>query len=222
MTFSGIIHDRLVKNISGHLDRSRNNYSSHGNHCNICSSGANIHYQISKGLGYIQSCSDGCCNRLLHHINIHGSRLISSFLYCLSLNLCNSAWNTNTDPGLTESTSSHCFGNKIFQHFFHNIIIYDHALSDRADNLHIRSNVCLRTACFFPDCSDLLCIFIINYNGRLIKHQTSCCRISQTVPGPQVNSNITCRHRNPLSFCFDQADKIIRSAVCVFIIYNFY
>ena len=55
----------------------------------------------------------------------------------LFLNLCNSTGNTDTDPGLAESSSSYCSGYKVFQHLLCNCIINDHALSDGTDDLHI-------------------------------------------------------------------------------------
>ena len=137
MIFSHIAHDCLVEIISGNLYGSRHNRASHGNHGNISGSASYIHDQITKRLRHIYSGTNCSCNRLFHKKHFPCSGLISSFLYCLSFNLCGSAGDTDTDSRLSKSMATHCLGNEILQHLLHNRIIYDHSLADWPYYFHI-------------------------------------------------------------------------------------
>ena len=167
MFLSYIIHDRMVKIVTCNFHRSRNNYSAYRYHSHICSSRTDIHDQISKRLGNIYSRTDRSRNRFFHEKYFPGSGLICCFLHSLTLNLCNTTRNTDADSRLTERSSSHSLGNKIFQHLFHYIIIYDHTSSDWPDHFHIGSQMACHLSGFLTNCSDLLCIFIINNHRGL-------------------------------------------------------
>ena len=137
MILSHIVQYSLIKSVPCNFHRSGNHNPRKRDNRNIRSSGSNVYDQISKGLGHIHPGSDCRSYRFLHHIDISGTSLIGCFLHCLFLNLCNSTGNTDTDPGLAESSSSYCSGYKVFQHLLCNCIINDHALSDGTDDLHI-------------------------------------------------------------------------------------
>ena len=134
---SYIIHNCVVKIISRNLHRCRNYHASYRYNRNIRSSRTNIHNQISKRFGDIHTCSNCGSNRFFHKKNLPGSGLICSFFHSLTLNFRNAAWHADADPRFPKSSPSHGLRNKIFQHLFHYIIIYNHASADRPYDFHV-------------------------------------------------------------------------------------
>ena len=97
MFLSHIADESLIEVISGSLNRSTYYSTSERDHCDIRSTASDIYDHVSACLGDIDSCTDSCRNRLLDNADLTGTCLISCILNGLSLNLCRSARDADSD-----------------------------------------------------------------------------------------------------------------------------
>ena len=97
MFLSHIADESFIEVISGRLDGCTYDRTAEGNHRDIRSTASDIYDHVSACLGDIDSCTDRCRNRLLDNADLTGTCLISCILNGLSLNLCRSARDADSD-----------------------------------------------------------------------------------------------------------------------------
>ena len=94
---SHIADQRLIKIITRNLDGGAYYGSAQGDDCDIRSTASDIYDHVSACLGNIDSSTDRCGNRLLDDADLAGTCLVSCVLNSLSLNLCRTARDADSD-----------------------------------------------------------------------------------------------------------------------------
>ena len=118
-----IADQRLIKIISGNLDRCTYNRSSKRNDSDIRSTASDIYDHISAWSCNIDSRTDCSSDRLLNNFYLAGTSLISSVLNGLLLYLSNTTRYADADAWLTEALLAKCFLDKVLDHLLGNGVI---------------------------------------------------------------------------------------------------
>ena len=97
MFLSHIADESFIEVISGRLDGCTYDRTAEGDHRDIRSTASDIYDHVTTCLGNIDTGANGCRNRLLDDADLAGTCLVSCVLNGLSLNLCRSARDADSD-----------------------------------------------------------------------------------------------------------------------------
>ena len=167
MLLPHVAHNRIIKVISGNLNRSINHSSAQRDNRHIRRTASDIYDHIAARSGNIDSSTDCSSHRFFDQSDFTSSCCIGRLFNCLTFYFCHSTRHTDTDSRLTESSPAHCFLHKIFDHLFCHCIIRNHALTQRTHCHNIPRRPAKHQSGFFSDCFDAVGIPVICYYGRL-------------------------------------------------------
>ena len=179
MLLTHIADKCLIEIISRYFDGITYNRSAQGYDRHIGSTAANIHYHVSAGLGYIDTGSDRCRDRLLNDKHISRSALDGRILNCFTLNLGNSAGYADCDSGLTEISFAHSLLDEILHHLLGNGIIRDNTLAKRSDRYYISGSTAQHQSGVLTYSLYLMCITVESHNRGLFEYYALPSDINQ-------------------------------------------
>jgi hypothetical protein len=185
-----VTNNRLVKLIAGDLDRFGNDNAVQRNNRNIGSTAADINDHMTVGHRDIDSCAQGCRNRLFDQIRAFGAGLYGRIPYGTGFHLRDTAGNADGYARLEYQRGTAYTADKMLKHSKRYFILADYAVSQRTNRCNITGCTAEHFLGSTTDFQNFICISINGNNGRLFQDDAFAFYVDKNRCGTKIDSYI--------------------------------